>query len=154
MDYLEVAGRQLLDRRGVVHRELHRIDVGKDLGRLSPHSYSHVVSGLSLGERSYVHLHPFDPRRRDRLGPQEQARQRLKCRSRLCVQCCDRTLCIGDHSGQISGQLDLQSGDRVGDQHLVVARTPIPCRGVQVGLGAPATSFQSSRHPGDSPSPW
>ena len=111
MDLLEVVRCEMLDGRGVFDGELHRVDIGQDLGRLGAHRCSHVVPGLGPRECPHVHLHPFDPGRRDRLCPQEQAHQRQKRRTRLGVQRRDRTLRIGDHPGQIPGQLDTQSGD-------------------------------------------
>jgi len=126
--------------------ELHRVDVGQDLGGLRPHAAARLLIDLSSGEGARIDLHPLDFRRGDRLGSEEEAGQRHELRTRAAVEIGDRLLGIGDDTRYVSRHLKAQVGQREGDEGLVRAGSTIAGRRIQGGIVLPDTTDEIPSH--------
>ena len=97
LDDLRYCDPLLLGR--ALDRRLHRVDVGEDFECGLRCSLPGVVGHLGSGEGESVDLHTFDLGGGDRLGAQQQARERSEPWVRVLVQRLDCSIRFGDHTG-------------------------------------------------------
>jgi len=73
-----------------------------------------------------IDLHALDLRGSDRLGSQQQPREWHQLEPGRAVQIRDRLLGVGHHAGDIPRQCDLDTGDILWDEGVVLACAPVP----------------------------
>jgi hypothetical protein len=93
---------------GLLHRELHRVDVREHLRAVGSHRAARVATRLRSRETAYRDLKALDLRRRDRLGSQQQPRERLEGRFGARVE-------RGDHPFRLG-----EDGERLAAEHQVI----------------------------------
>lgn len=145
MDLQQIGRRDLSCLAGQLDGGLHRGDVAEDLDRDTVGRFATLCQeSFSFDQTTGSGVETLDLRRRHRFGPKQEPCQALETdmgRSGL-VEVPDRDLGIGEVGGQIPGQAQIPTCERIWQVGVVAAALPITaCHASEAGLPPSVEKF-------------